>query len=46
MKNTMTLAIETYSKLNNKTFNSVVEECNKGNKTVIESIKMLMFSVS
>ena len=46
MKNTMTIAIETYSKLSNRTFNDIVNECNNGNEVIIESIKMLMFSAA
>jgi len=46
METTMKLAIETYSNLTGRTFNEVVTECNNGNETIIESIKMLMFSVA
>ena len=46
MKTTMTLAIETYAKLTDRTFNEVVTECNSGNETIIESVKMTMFSVA
>jgi len=46
METTMKLAIETYSNLTERTFEEVVSECNSGNETIIESIKMLMFSVA
>jgi len=46
METTMKLAIETYSNLTGRTFNEVVTECNNGNETIIEIIKMLMFSVA
>ena len=46
METTMKLAIETYSNLTGRTFNEIVIECNNGNDTIIESIKMLMFSVA
>lgn len=40
----MKLAIETYAELTNRTFKDVVDECQSGNKTIIESIQMLMFA--
>ena len=46
MKNTMKLAIETYAKLNNITFDKVVSDCNNGNEVVVQSIIKLMFSVA
>ena len=46
METTMKLAIETYAELTNRTFQDVVNECNSGNKTIIESVMMLMFSIS
>ena len=45
MKNTMKLAIENYSNLTNKTFDQVLSEM-QTNKTIQESIMMLMFSVA
>tara|TARA_R110000868_G_scaffold323166_1_gene584123 strand:- start:458 stop:598 length:141 start_codon:yes stop_codon:yes gene_type:complete len=46
METTMKLAIETYSKLTGRTFESIVTECLSGNKTITENIAKLMFSVS
>lgn len=46
MTTTMKLAIETYSNLANKTFEEVVTEINNGNKVVIDSVMMLMFTVA
>jgi hypothetical protein len=45
METTIKLAIETYSKLTNKTFDQVLSEM-QTNKTIQESIMMLMFSVA
>ena len=45
MKTTMKLAIENYSNLTNKTFDQVLSEM-QTNKTIQESIMMLMFSVA
>ena len=42
----MKLAIETYSNLTGKTFDSIVTECLNGNKTVVENITKLMFSIT
>ena len=44
METAMRLAIETYSNLTGRTFEDVLRECNNGNETIIESIKMLMFA--
>jgi hypothetical protein len=46
MKTTMKLAIETYSNLNNTTFQAVVNQCNEGNQIIIDSVMKLMFCVS
>ena len=46
MTNTMKLAIETYSEITGKTLENIVSECQNGNQVIIESIQMLMFSVS
>ena len=46
MKTTMKLAIETYAKLTNRTFDQVVTQCSIGNEVVIENIHKLMFSAS
>ena len=45
MKNTMTLAIETYAKLTNRTFDEVLNEM-QTNEVVQDSIMKLMFTVS
>lgn len=44
METAIELAIETYAELTNRTFKEVVDEFLNGNKTIIESIQMLMFA--
>lgn len=44
METRIKLAIETYSKLTNRTFENVLNEMNNGNKVIIESVQMLMFA--
>jgi hypothetical protein len=46
METTMKLAIETYAKLMNYSFEYVVNECLNGNKLVIENITKLMLCVA
>ena len=45
MTTTMKLAIETYAKLTNRTFNEVLEQM-QTNKVIQESIMKLMFCVA
>lgn len=45
METTMKLAIETYAKLMNYSFEYVVNECLKGNKVITDNVVKLMFSV-
>ena len=44
MTTTMKLAIETYSNLTGRTFESIVTECLNGNKVIVENIQKLMFA--
>ena len=44
MKTTMKLAIENYATLTNNTFESIVSECNNGNKIIIRNVQKLMFA--
>ena len=46
MNTTMKIAIETYAKLTERTVNEVLVEIKNENKTVIDNIMKLMFSVS
>lgn len=43
METSMKLAIETYSKLTGKSFESITTDCLNGNQIVIENIQKLMF---
>ena len=46
METTLKLAIETYSNLTGMTFDEVITECTNGNETILDSIKMIMFSMA
>jgi hypothetical protein len=46
MVTTMKLAIETYAKLMNYSFEYVVNECLNGNEVIIENVTKLMFCVA
>ena len=45
MENVMKIAIETYAKLTNTSFDKIVSDCQNGNIVVIENVQKLMFSV-
>ena len=46
METTMKLAIETYAKLTNRTFESIVEDCMNGDYVVASNIQKLMFTIA
>jgi hypothetical protein len=46
MTTTMTIAIETYANLTNRTFNEVLLEMDKGNEIIIDNIVKMMFAIT
>ena len=44
METAMKLAIETYSNLTGKSQDTIIDECQKGNKLTIEIVQKLMFA--